>query len=200
MLFRSQVCFVRFAVRHTPPDQQDPHFDRRRSVSSVLQYATPLPINRIPVLTVGGPFPPFCGTPHPSRSTGPRSERRRSISSVVQYARPHFHRLFCPSPPDEHDHAFHSDAAGWLPRVLLPPDEHDAFRCLPMNTTMTLFPCSDPAMYVCTSRRSRPCPYVRMWPHFLSCTLAVVRTFTCYVRASTTTRARLYYDTCAPLQ
>ena len=37
----------RFAVRHTPPDEQDP------------------------VLTVGGSFRPFCGTPHPSRSTGP---------------------------------------------------------------------------------------------------------------------------------
>ena len=61
----------RFAVRHTPPDEQDPHFDRRRSVSSVLRYATPLPINRTPVSTVGGPFPPFCGTPHPSRSTDP---------------------------------------------------------------------------------------------------------------------------------
>ena len=57
----------RFAVRHTPPDQQDPRFDRRRSVSSVLRYATPLPINRTPVSTVGGPFPPFCGTPDPSR-------------------------------------------------------------------------------------------------------------------------------------
>ena len=32
----------------TPPDQQDPRFDRRRSVSSVLRYATPLPINRTP--------------------------------------------------------------------------------------------------------------------------------------------------------
>ena len=53
----------RFAVRHTPPDQQDPRFDHRRSVSSVLRYATPLPINRTPVSTVGGPFPPFCGTP-----------------------------------------------------------------------------------------------------------------------------------------
>ena len=41
----TQVCFVRFAVRHTPPDQQDPRFDRRRSVSSVLRYATPLPMN-----------------------------------------------------------------------------------------------------------------------------------------------------------
>ena len=57
----------RFAVRHTPPDEQDPRFDRRRSVSSVLRYATPLPINRTPVSTVGGLFPPFCGTPDPSR-------------------------------------------------------------------------------------------------------------------------------------
>ena len=55
----------RFAVRHTPPDQQDPRFDRRRSISSDLRYATPLPINRTP--TVGGPFPPFCGMPDPSR-------------------------------------------------------------------------------------------------------------------------------------
>ena len=63
----TQVRFVRFAVRHTPPDQQDPCFDRRRSVSSVLRYATPLSINRTPVSTVGGPFPPFCGTPYPSQ-------------------------------------------------------------------------------------------------------------------------------------
>ena len=84
-----------FAVRHTPSDEQDPCFDLRRSVSSVLWYATPLPINRTPVSTVGGPFclfcstpdplpmnrtpvstvgglfRPFCGTPHSSRSTGP---------------------------------------------------------------------------------------------------------------------------------
>ena len=63
----TQVRFLRFAVRHTPPDQQDPRFDRRRSVSSILQYATPIPINRTLVSNVGGPFPPFCGTPHPSR-------------------------------------------------------------------------------------------------------------------------------------
>ena len=62
----TQVRFVRFAVRHTPPDQQDPRFDRRRSVSSVLRYATPLLINRTPVSTVGGLFPPFCGMPDPS--------------------------------------------------------------------------------------------------------------------------------------
>ena len=67
----TQVHFVRFAVRHTPPDQQDPRFDRRRSVSSVLRYATPLPINRTLVSTVRGPFRPFCGTLHPSRLTGP---------------------------------------------------------------------------------------------------------------------------------
>ena len=42
----TQVRFVRFAVRHNAPDQQDPRFDRRRSVSSVLWYARPLLINR----------------------------------------------------------------------------------------------------------------------------------------------------------
>ena len=56
-----------FAVRHTPPDEHDPRFDRRRSVLSVLQYATPLPFNRTPVPTVGGLLRPFCGMPHPSR-------------------------------------------------------------------------------------------------------------------------------------
>src|SRR3954470_20750109 len=59
----TQVRFLRFALRHTPLDQQDPRFDRRRSVSSVLRYATPLPINRTPVSTVGGLFPPLCGMP-----------------------------------------------------------------------------------------------------------------------------------------
>ena len=67
----TQVRFVHFAVCHTPPDQEDPRLDRRRSVSSILRYATTLPINKTPVATVGGPFPPFCVTPHPSRSTGP---------------------------------------------------------------------------------------------------------------------------------
>ena len=118
----------------------------------------------------------------------------KAVSSVLRYARPRFHRLFRPSPPDEHDHAFRSDPAGWLARIPLPPDEHEAFRFLPTNTTTMLFLHPDPAMYVCASRRSRPCPYVRTWPYFLSCTLAAVRTCTCYVRASTTTRARLYID------
>ena len=59
----------RFAVRHTPLDERTPVSTvalQHKSVSSVLRYATPLPINRTPVSTVGGPFPPFCGTPHPS--------------------------------------------------------------------------------------------------------------------------------------
>ena len=80
----------RFAVRHTPPDEQDPRFDRRRSISSVLRYATPLPINRTPILTVGGPFPPFCGTPDPSRSTGSRFKRGRSNTRSFP--------LFCGTP------------------------------------------------------------------------------------------------------
>ena len=109
---------------------------QHKSVSSVLRYATPLPINRTPVSTIGGPFPPFCGTPHPSRSTGPRSERRRFVSSVVRYARPCFHQLFSPSPPDEHYDTFCSDPAGWLP----------------MNMTTTLFLRSDPAMYMSPGR------------------------------------------------
>ena len=40
-----------FAVRHTPPDEQDPYFDlalQQKSVSSVLRYATPLLINMTP--------------------------------------------------------------------------------------------------------------------------------------------------------
>ena len=136
---------------------------QHKSVSSVLRYATHLPINRTPVLTVGGPFPIFCGTPGPSRSTGPRFDRRRSVSSILRYARPlpmnmipfrmwpvehkavssvlwyarpRFHRLFRPRPPGEHDDAFRSDQAGWLP----------------MNTTTTTFLRSDPAMYTSPGR------------------------------------------------
>ena len=84
----TQVCFLRFAVRHTPPDQQDPRFDRRRSVSSVLRYARPLPMNRIPFR--------------------PRPVEHKAVSSVLRYARPRFHRLFRPSrlAPDEQP-AFH---------------------------------------------------------------------------------------------
>ena len=138
---------------------------QHKSVSSALRYVTPLLINRTPVSTVGGPFPPFCGTPYPYRSTGPcfpvggptqvcflyfavrqtPDDEHDPVSNVVgrtqgcfllRYASPCFHRLFCPSPPDEHDDAFRSDPAGWFP----------------MNTTTTLFLCSDPAMYTSPSR------------------------------------------------
>ena len=62
----------------------------------------------------------------------------KAISSVLRYARPRFHRLFCRSrlAPDEHDDAFRSDPAGWLP----------------MNTTRTLFLRSEPAMYTSPGR------------------------------------------------
>ena len=46
----------------------------------------------------------------------------------------------------------YSIQVGWFPRVLLPPDEHDAFHCLPMNTTTTQFLRSDPAMYTSPGR------------------------------------------------
>ena len=84
--------------------------------SSVLRYATPLPMNRIPFRMW--------------------SVEHKAVSSVMRYARPRFHRLFHPSPPDEHDDAFHSDPVGWLP----------------MNTTTTLFLCSDPAIYTSLGR------------------------------------------------
>ena len=60
----------RFAVRHTPPNEQDPRFDRSAPTQvRFLRFAlchTP-PDQQDPVSTVGGPFPPFCGTPDPSR-------------------------------------------------------------------------------------------------------------------------------------
>ena len=73
----------------------------------------------------------------------------------------------------------------------MPPHEHD-------DDAVSSFRPShvhEPWPYVCASRRSRPRPYVRTWPYFLSCTLAAVRTCTCYVRASTTTRAISYTAT-----
>ena len=83
-----------FAVRHTPPDEQDPRFDRSaptqvRFVRFAVRH-TP-PDQQDPVPNVGGLFPPLCGTPG-----------LVSIGCSIQ--------------------------AGWLPRISLPPDEHDAFR------------------------------------------------------------------------
>ena len=128
------------------------------SVSSVLRYARPLPMNRIPFQT----WP----------------VEHKAVSSVLRYARPRLHRLFRPSPPDE----------------------HDAFRCLPMNTTTTLFLRSDPAMYTSPGRTyarvgvrdpARMCVRGRIF--FLAPWLLYVRVHaTCapllrHVRASTST-------------
>ena len=160
----TQVHFLCFAVRHTPTDQQDPRFDRRRSVSSVLRYARPLPMNRIPFQT----WP----------------VEHKAVSSVLRYAGPRFHWLFHPSPPDEHDDAFRSDPAGWLP----------------MNTTTTQFLRSDPAMYTSPGRtyarvgiRDPTRMYIRGRIFFLAHWPLYVRVYaTCtpllrHVRASTST-------------
>ena len=107
----------------------------------------------------------------------PWAVEHKAVSSILRYARPCFHRLFRPSrlAPTR------SVASRLTRSIPLPLHVHE------------------PWPYVCVSRRSRPCPYVCMSPYFLSCTLDVVRTCTCYVRASTTTRACLYYDTCEPI-
>ena len=60
----------RLAIRHTHPDEQDPRLDRSaptqvRFVCFAVRH-TP-PDQQDPVSTVGGPFPPFCGTLDPSR-------------------------------------------------------------------------------------------------------------------------------------
>ena len=52
--------------------------------------------------------------------------------------------------PHEHCHQSPKHLGINMPlqrRIPLPPHEHDAFRCLPMNTTTTQFLRSDPAMY-----------------------------------------------------
>ena len=105
--------------------------------SPVLRYATPLPMNRILFRT----WP----------------AEHKAVSSVLEYARPRFHRLFRPSPPDEHD-----------------DDVVSPFRPSHVH---------EPWPYICGSRRSRPCLYVRTWPYFVSCTLLL------YVRV---------HATCAP--
>ena len=104
--------------------------------------------------------------------------KHKAISSVLLYASPRCHHMFCPSPPNEHDHAFRSDLAGWLP----------------MNTTTTLFLRSDPA---CTYARVGVRDPARMYVHgriyFLAPWPLYVRVHaTCapllrHVRASTST-------------
>ena len=142
----------RFAVRHTPPDEQDPRFDRRRSISSVLRYVTPLPINRTPVSTVGGSFRPFCGTPHPPDEHDPRFDRRRSVSSVLRYTTPlpinrtPVSTIGGPFTPFRGMPGLFSIACT-VQALLMNTTTHSvptqpvgshAFRCLPMNTTHSI--------------------------------------------------------------
>ena len=71
--------------------------DEQYLVESVLRYATPLPMNRTPISTVGGPFPPFSGTPDPSRWTGSRFDRAgRTEGCFLRFA-------VRQTPPDEQD-------------------------------------------------------------------------------------------------
>ena len=102
---------------------------QHKFVSSVLRYATPLLINRTPVLTVGGPFPPFCGTPDPSRSTGSRFEHGRSNtwSFPLLCGTPGLVSIACSLQALPMNTTTHS--------VLTQPVGSHAFRCLPMNTT-----------------------------------------------------------------
>src|SRR6266516_3456023 len=68
----TQVCFLRFAVRHTPPDQQHHILTvGARTQVPFLRFAVrqTLPDEQDPISTVHGRtqghFPPFCGTPNP---------------------------------------------------------------------------------------------------------------------------------------
>ena len=162
---------------------------QHKSVSSVLRYATPLPMNKTPVsivalqhklvssvLRYARPLPmnriPFRTWP----------VEHKAVSSVLRYARPRFHRLFHPSPPDEHDDAFRFDPAGWLP----------------LNTMTTLFLRSDPTIYTSPGRtyaqvgvrdpaRMYTSVAVVSFLHIGRCTYVYML------------RARIYYDTCTPL-
>ena len=70
----------------------------------------------------------------------------------------------------------------------MPPHEHDAFCCLPMNTTTTLFLCSDLAM-----SKSPRHTYARVGVR------DPTRMYTYVAVFSFLHPGRLYYHTCAPL-
>src|SRR3954463_11778175 len=81
---------------------------------------------------------------------------------------------------------------------MLPPDEHDAFRCLPMKTTSTLILRSDPAMYTSPGRT-----YARVGVRDPAHMYTYMAVFS-FLHPGRYTyvymlRARLYYDTCALL-
>ena len=95
----------RFAVRHTPPDEQDPRFDHSaptqvRFVRFAVRH-TP-PDQQDPIPNIRGPFPPLCSTPG-----------LVSIACSVQAL-----------PMNTTTHSVPTQPVG-----------SHAFRCLPMNTT-----------------------------------------------------------------
>ena len=100
----------RFAVRHTPPDEQDPCFDRRAPTQvRFLRFAVrhTHPGQEDPISTVGGPgevcFLHFAVHQTPPDEHDPISNvvGRTQGRFLLRYASPRFHRLFRPS--------------GWLP-------------------------------------------------------------------------------------
>ena len=125
----------RFAVRHTPPDEQDHHFDRRRSVSSVLWYATPLLMNRTPVLTVAlqhksVSFVLWYATPLPINRTPVSTIEVRFVRFVVRH-----------TPPDQQDPV--PNVGGPFPPfcgTLGLVSIACSIQALPMNTTMHSVP------------------------------------------------------------
>ena len=65
--YHVESCFV---VRQPPPDEQDPHFDRSAPTQvSFVRFAVrhTRPNQQDPILTKRSSFPPFCGTLDPSR-------------------------------------------------------------------------------------------------------------------------------------
>ena len=108
--------------------------------------------------------------------------KHKAVSSILRYDRPRFHCLFHPSPPDEHDDTFHSDPAGRPP----------------MNTTTMQFLHSGLAMYTSPGRT-----YARVGVREPACMYTHVAVFS-FLHTGRCTyvymlRARLFYDTCAPL-
>ena len=111
----------RFAVRHTPPDEQDPRFDRSAPTQARFLHFTvhhTPPNQQDPVSTVGGPtevhFLRFA-----VRQTPP--DEQDPVSTVASRTQGRF---------------LHSAVrlASFPSAVPSKPDGSHAFRCLPMNT------------------------------------------------------------------
>ena len=96
----TQVHFLRFALRHTPPINRTPfrpYTVEPKSVSSIFVVRQTLPDEQDPVSTVcgrtEGPFPPFCGTPDlisavPSKPVGSHAFRCLPMNTTHSVASP----------------------------------------------------------------------------------------------------------------